>query len=187
MMDQHPSSYDEAQHASSSSSAGGGVNGGGDAGFFERERNRLIQDISKGVESILGNANAVNRKIEESISVGKEFHPISELWSKFERIMHASGIPNLHPTPSTTTTTTTAANSTAALSTPGTGIAVGAVGAVGEDKENVAVGMATTPKRKPHDGNGAHDAEAIRFELSTNAAGALPPGVAPGGGRIYAA
>lgn len=187
-MDQHhhhnsSSSYDEPQHPSSSaSSSGANASNASDAGFFERERNRLIQDISKGVESILGNANAVNRKVEESISVGKEFHPISELWSKFERIMQASGISNLHPQPATSS-----ANSNTNTATSAGGNGNGASG--GEDKENAVVGGmggVATPKRKPSGEEGAEDGVGLKFELTTSTAG-LPPGVAPGGGRIYAA
>ncbi|EST08288.1 DASH complex subunit Dad1 [Kalmanozyma brasiliensis GHG001] len=159
MMDTH--TYDD-QHPSSSSSNG---NGAIDAGFFERERNRLIQDISKGVESVLGNSNVLNRKIEESISVGKEFHPISELWSKFERIMVASGIPDLYPQAHTSK---------------------GSEGNAGmEDKENALQGAATPGKKTPTQAGAAEgeNGEGIRFELTQTA---LPPGVAPGGGRIYA-
>ena len=44
----HSGSYDEPQHPSSSSSSATATSGReADAGFFERERNRLIQDISK--------------------------------------------------------------------------------------------------------------------------------------------
>lgn len=156
-------------------------NGGG-GGFFERERARLIGDISKvkefppsklpssssfkmlnffllllyqlrrlrqGVESILGNSNVLNRKLEESISVGKEFHPISQLWSKFEKVMLASGIPNLHPQPPSTTNTTT---------------------------------TTTTDEKQL-----APDTEKLKFDThpSNGFGSTLPPGVAPGGGRIY--
>ncbi|KAJ9475602.1 DASH complex subunit DAD1 [Pseudozyma hubeiensis] len=139
-MDSHYSSEDHSQ----------------DAGFFERERNRLIGDISKGVESILGNTNSLNRKIEESISVGKEFHPISELWSKFERIMTTSGIPNLYPSAPTT-------NDTSA----------------GEGAEK---DFATPKKKLQKEEEG--DGDGLKFELEGG--NRLPPGVAPGGGRIYA-
>lgn len=141
----------------------------------------------QGVESILGNSNAVNRKIEESISVGKEFHPISELWSKFERIMHASGIPNLHPQPASSAAVSAPAS--AAAGAAASGGASRNAGSV-EDKENLA-GMAT-PKRKSSGQEATGTAEeaegdaGLRFELASTAQG-LPPGVAPGGGRIYAA
>ncbi|SPO31211.1 related to DAD1 - essential subunit of the Dam1 complex [Ustilago trichophora] len=164
MMSDHQSTYEES------------VGGGGDAGFFERERNRLIQDISKGVESILGNANDLNRKLEESISVGKEFHPISELWSKFEKIMVASGIPNLYPQ--------SVASSLAPTGSGGEG--ANGAGNGGEDVIADVV-AATTPKRKSSNQDGTADTEGnldgIRFETNQST---LPPGVAPGGGRIYA-
>lgn len=115
------------------------------------------------MESILTNSNALNRKIEESISVGKEFHPISELWSKFERIMTASGIPNLYPqAPSSTTPTSEVGEDGAQGGFEGGRKSRGATGeGVGEQGE----------------GEGG-----IRFETKENS---LPPGVAPGGGRIY--
>lgn len=43
------------------------------------------------------NTNALNRKIEESISVGKEFEPVSQLWGKFAAMMGAgpNGLPGI--------------------------------------------------------------------------------------------
>ena len=40
----------------------------------------------------MGNANALNRKLEESISVGHEFAPIAHLWGQFADLMSAAGI-----------------------------------------------------------------------------------------------
>lgn len=100
-------------------------------------------------------ANKTNRKIEESISVGREFHPISDLWSQFERIMHASGIPNLHPQ--------TEANAS-----------------------NHAPPPTTAPESAPDTANTdtQTDAQGLVFESANRPT--LPPGVAPGGGKIYA-
>ncbi|PWY99280.1 hypothetical protein BCV70DRAFT_115597 [Testicularia cyperi] len=144
----------------------------GDAGFFERERLRLIQDISKGVESILGNSNILNRRLEESLTVGKDFHPIAQLWSKFEHIMAASGIPNLHPSNSNDSNSNSNSNTndshhsssmppsrdpSASAAAAAAGVAAG----TGSD--------APTESQNP------------AFFQPAN----LPPGVAPGGGRIY--
>lgn len=114
----------------------------------------------QGVESVLGNSNVLNRKIEESISVGKEFHPISELWSKFERIMVASGIPDLYPRS-----------------------AVSEAKAAGEGEKEAGSPAGGKPVSPTGGGVEGEGGEGIRFELTQTA---LPPGVAPGGGRIYA-
>ena len=42
----------------------------------------------------MSTSNALNRKMEESISVGKEFQPIAGLWGRFVDLMTAAGIPN---------------------------------------------------------------------------------------------
>lgn len=94
--------------------------------------------------------------------MGKEFHPISELWSKFEKIMVASGIPNLYPQASTQPSTAQQGEGEAEVM----------------GKENVY----TTPGKKNKQEAG-EEGEGIRFELGQTG---LPPGVAPGGGRIYA-
>jgi hypothetical protein len=41
---------------------------------------------------VLGDANTLNRKLEESIAVGQEFEPISSLWGRFVEMMSTSGI-----------------------------------------------------------------------------------------------
>lgn len=122
---------------------------------------------------MLGSSNDVNRKLEESISVGKEFHPISELWSKFQRIMVASGIASL----------ATASDD----SCPDTADGL-RVGAEKEDEGErvIGTGMATPKNKAPDDeqkGTTEEAEGAIRFETTSSK---LPPGVAPGGGRIYA-
>lgn len=48
----------------------------------------------QGLESILSNSNTLNRKLEESISVGKEFEPIAGLWGQFADLMARAGIPD---------------------------------------------------------------------------------------------
>ncbi|SOV09704.1 related to DAD1 - essential subunit of the Dam1 complex [Ustilago sp. UG-2017a] len=173
MVDGVQSSDTGSQCSSCSSASSGVVNL--EVGFFERERCRLIQEISKGVEAVLGSSNDVNRKLEESISVGKEFHPISELWSKFERIMAASGIASLATASDDSCPDTDA------------GLRVGAEKeGEGEGERLIGAGMAT-PKKKASDdeqkGTTEETEGAIRFETTSSK---LPPGVAPGGGRIYA-
>ncbi|SPO30150.1 related to DAD1 - essential subunit of the Dam1 complex [Ustilago trichophora] len=131
----------------------------------------------QGVESILGNSNDLNRKLEESISVGNEFHPISQLWSKFEKVMIASGIPNLYPQSTSTTTATATTTTTAAAAGGGGGGSTGGEGTIAGGGGG-EIQQASTPSQ---DLNSNQDA--IRFETIQST---LPPGVAPGGGRIYA-
>ncbi|CEH14948.1 DASH complex subunit Dad1 [Ceraceosorus bombacis] len=63
--------------------------------FFEKERERLVVEIAEGIGTIIDHSNALNRKLEESISVGKEFEPIAGLWGRFTEVMRAAGIPDL--------------------------------------------------------------------------------------------
>ena len=44
-------------------------------------------------------SNALNRKLEESISVGREFEPIAGLWGRFADVMGAAGVPDLSSAP----------------------------------------------------------------------------------------
>ena len=51
--------------------------------FFERERERLVLDITNQIETIITSTNAVNRKLEEHVSVGKGFESISAFGANF--------------------------------------------------------------------------------------------------------
>ncbi|WFD29138.1 tRNA (guanine(10)-N(2))-methyltransferase [Malassezia sp. CBS 17886] len=63
--------------------------------YFERERERLVSEIAASVETLIGTNNAVNRKLEEHIAVGKGFESISELWGRFSELMADAGVPPL--------------------------------------------------------------------------------------------
>lgn len=93
--------------------------------------------LTQGVGLIIDRTNTLNRKLEESITVGREFEPIAALWGRFAELMKTAGVPDLT-----------------------TGNAQGAAGAESEE-------VAALARSK-----GA-------------ASGALPPGVAPGGGMVY--
>ena len=76
-----------------------------DGSFYERERERLMADITsvcirmtypQSLEVIIANSNAVNRKLEEQISVGKGFDSISALWGQFSELMVQAGMPPTH-------------------------------------------------------------------------------------------
>ncbi|WWC63146.1 uncharacterized protein I303_105746 [Kwoniella dejecticola CBS 10117] len=55
--------------------------------LFERERTKLIDDISAGFEELLGHTNVLNRKLEEVYGVGKEFTTVAALWGKFRELI----------------------------------------------------------------------------------------------------
>lgn len=51
--------------------------------YFEKQRDLLISEISISMDSVLNNLNSLNRSIESSVQVGKEFKSVSNLWSNF--------------------------------------------------------------------------------------------------------
>ncbi|WVQ81947.1 hypothetical protein IAT38_004074 [Cryptococcus sp. DSM 104549] len=55
--------------------------------FFDRERERLIEEISTNFEELMGNANVLNRKLEEVFGVGKEFTTVAALWGRFSSLI----------------------------------------------------------------------------------------------------
>ncbi|WWC71705.1 uncharacterized protein I206_105663 [Kwoniella pini CBS 10737] len=55
--------------------------------FFDRERSKLIDEISAGFEELLGHTNVLNRKLEEVYGVGKEFTTVAALWGKFRELI----------------------------------------------------------------------------------------------------
>ncbi|CAO1627719.1 unnamed protein product [Parajaminaea phylloscopi] len=60
--------------------------------FFVRERERLVAEIAESLGQVLNNSNALNRKLEESILVGKEFEPVAALWGRFAGMMSSHGV-----------------------------------------------------------------------------------------------
>lgn len=52
-------------------------------GEFEKARDSLIQEISGSINSIVINLNTLNRSLNNSIQVGKEFDNVSNLWNNF--------------------------------------------------------------------------------------------------------
>ncbi|KAH3675053.1 hypothetical protein WICMUC_002885 [Wickerhamomyces mucosus] len=51
--------------------------------FFEKQRDLLISEITVSMDSVLTNLNALNRSMEGTIAVGKEFDSVASLWSSF--------------------------------------------------------------------------------------------------------
>lgn len=64
--------------------------------FFERERERLVLDITNQIETIITSTNAVNRKLEEHVSVGKGFESISALWGQFSELAKMDTQPDMN-------------------------------------------------------------------------------------------
>ncbi|CAD6581735.1 MAG: hypothetical protein TREMPRED_003076 [Tremellales sp. Tagirdzhanova-0007] len=50
--------------------------------FFERERDRLVDELSSGFEEMMTHTNVLNRKLEEVYGVGKEFTTVAALWGE---------------------------------------------------------------------------------------------------------
>lgn len=112
---------------------------------------------------ILNNSNALNRKLEESILVGKEFEPVAALWGRFASSMASMGVPNPQEYDG------------------GAGGSNGAAG-VGVDESGAG----------EEQGVGGEEREGFRRSVPANAAAAgggetMPQGVAPGGGSWSAA
>jgi len=55
--------------------------------FFDRERDRLVEEISSGFEELMTHTNVLNRKLEEVFGVGKEFKTVADLWGKFNDLI----------------------------------------------------------------------------------------------------
>ncbi|KAL7411246.1 DASH complex subunit Dad1-domain-containing protein [Mrakia frigida] len=54
---------------------------------FEREQDRLINEIANDFEEVLSDANALNRRVEEATGVGSGFETIAKLWGRFGELM----------------------------------------------------------------------------------------------------
>ncbi|WRT68278.1 uncharacterized protein IL334_005254 [Kwoniella shivajii] len=55
--------------------------------FFDREKERLVEEISASFEELMGHTNVLNRKLEEVFGVGKEFTTVASLWGKFNDLI----------------------------------------------------------------------------------------------------
>lgn len=53
----------------------------------------MLMCSHQDLETIIASSNAVNRKMEEQISVGKGFDAISELWGQLTELMAQAGLP----------------------------------------------------------------------------------------------
>lgn len=50
---------------------------------FEKQRDYLVQEITTAIDSVVYNLEILNRSLNESIQVGKEFDNVGRLWSRF--------------------------------------------------------------------------------------------------------
>ena len=116
--------------------------------------------VIQGTEQLLGNMNTLNRKLEESIAVGQEFEPISNLWGQFVDMMSSSGL-----TPQAAAAEATSAAGKAHHDSEGQA-ASSDPAASSSSGDNHPLGRSTSPNGDPDDET-------------------LPPGVAPGGGIVY--
>ena len=49
----------------------------------------------QNIETIIASTNAVNRKLEEHVSVGKCFESITALWGQFSNLVTQAGAPTI--------------------------------------------------------------------------------------------
>ncbi|EJC97976.1 uncharacterized protein FOMMEDRAFT_171361 [Fomitiporia mediterranea MF3/22] len=59
--------------------------------FFDKERDRLSNEIAANFEHLLTSSNLLNRKLEEVLGMTKEYDTIAALWSRFHALMRAQG------------------------------------------------------------------------------------------------
>lgn len=73
------------------SSAGKLDKEGGMLIFFDKERGRLLREITSSFEELLSSTNVLNRKFEEVLGMTKEYQTIATLWQNFQRLMYRFG------------------------------------------------------------------------------------------------
>ncbi|SCV69837.1 BQ2448_1231 [Microbotryum intermedium] len=64
---------------------------------FERERSRLVAEIAEATKCVTS-VNALNRNIENVISVGSGFEPVHALWTQFQTVMLNGSVANAETT-----------------------------------------------------------------------------------------
>lgn len=50
---------------------------------FETQRDHLVQEIASSMDSVVYNLETLNRTLNDSVQVGKEFENVGQLWSTF--------------------------------------------------------------------------------------------------------
>ncbi|OXB36740.1 DASH complex subunit DAD1 [Cryptococcus neoformans] len=68
--------------------------------FFEREKARLIEEISTNFEELMGNMNTLNRTLEQVYGVGREFTTVASLWGRFNTLIKEQQVSQSNTSPS---------------------------------------------------------------------------------------
>lgn len=50
---------------------------------FEKQRDYLLSEISSAIDLVVYNLDVLNRSLNDSVQVGKEFDDVGRLWSTF--------------------------------------------------------------------------------------------------------
>lgn len=50
---------------------------------FEKQRDLLLQEITTNLDSVVNNLEILNRNLNTSVQVGKEFDNVGRLWNLF--------------------------------------------------------------------------------------------------------
>lgn len=50
---------------------------------FETQRDHLVQEVAAAMDSVVRNLETLNRTLNDSVQVGKEFENVGRLWSTF--------------------------------------------------------------------------------------------------------
>lgn len=50
---------------------------------FEKQRDQLVQEIAAAMDKVVYNLDILNRSLNDTIQVGKEFENVSRLWGTF--------------------------------------------------------------------------------------------------------
>lgn len=50
---------------------------------FEKQRDFLLSEISSAIDLVVYNLDVLNRSLNDSVQVGKEFDDVRRLWSTF--------------------------------------------------------------------------------------------------------
>ncbi|KAI5962267.1 DAD1 [Candida pseudojiufengensis] len=51
--------------------------------YFIKQRDLLLQEVSNNLNEVYNNIENLNRSLNESIQIGKEFDDVGRLWSSF--------------------------------------------------------------------------------------------------------
>ena len=67
--------------------------------YFEKQRDLLLQETGASLDSVVSNLDVLNRSLNGSVSVGKEFDNVGRLWLHFYDGANQLKEKNLQPLP----------------------------------------------------------------------------------------